>query len=116
MFRRDPELKPRDNIRWCDTCQIVRAWRAHHDAVTKRCVLKMDHYCPWVNNCVGWANYRYFISFLLYLWMGTGYFLFIAYKHFHGPRDKKSELFSFTYILCIGINVAMVLFLFMHLY
>ncbi|EEC47823.1 predicted protein [Phaeodactylum tricornutum CCAP 1055/1] len=40
--------------------------RAHHDSVTGRCVVKFDHFCPWVGNAVGAMNHKYFCLFLLY--------------------------------------------------
>lgn len=29
-----------------------------------RCVLKMDHHCPWINTCVGYYNHGHFTAFL----------------------------------------------------
>ena len=31
-----------------------------------RCVRRMDHHCPWTNNCIGVFNLKYFILFLIY--------------------------------------------------
>ncbi|CAG9828332.1 unnamed protein product [Diabrotica balteata] len=53
-------------VRVCEKCRIVKPDRAHHCSVCGVCVLKMDHHCPWINNCVSFTNYKYFILFLGY--------------------------------------------------
>ena len=45
----------------------------HYFSVSGKCVLNMDHFCPWMSNCVGYQNYRYFVLFLFYLFMGSLY-------------------------------------------
>ena len=47
-------------------CFVIKPDRAHHCSVCERCILKMDHHCPWVNNCVGFGNYKFFLLFVSY--------------------------------------------------
>ncbi|XP_008109923.1 palmitoyltransferase ZDHHC2 isoform X2 [Anolis carolinensis] len=67
-------------IRYCDRCQLVKPDRCHHCSVCDKCILKMDHHCPWVNNCVGFSNYKFFLLFLAYSLL---YCLFIAASDLH---------------------------------
>lgn len=53
-------------IRWCDKCKHVKPDRTHHCSVCGDCILKMDHHCPWVNNCISFTNYKFFLLFLVY--------------------------------------------------
>lgn len=56
--------------------------RAHHCSVCGQCVLKMDHHCPWVNNCVNFTNYKYFVLFLGYALFYCAYVALTSLHYF----------------------------------
>ncbi|KAJ7493473.1 DHHC palmitoyltransferase-domain-containing protein [Mycena latifolia] len=51
--------------RWCSRCAIVKPYRAHHCRVCGTCILKFDHHCPWIGQCVGARNHKFFLNFSL---------------------------------------------------
>mmetsp|Transcript_131703 Transcript_131703/g.421375 ORF Transcript_131703/g.421375 Transcript_131703/m.421375 type:complete len:380 (-) Transcript_131703:157-1296(-) len=50
----------------CKQCSRARPERAHHCGLCGVCILRLDHHCPWINNCVGFNNHKYFLLTCLY--------------------------------------------------
>lgn len=67
-----------DNWTVCTRCQTYRPPRAQHCRICKRCIRRMDHHCPWINNCVGERNHKYFMQFLIYVGMLAVYAILLV--------------------------------------
>ncbi|CAL1698197.1 unnamed protein product [Somion occarium] len=66
MFTRKPPPTPAllPEYRYCYKDGFVKPTRAHHCRACGTCILKYDHHCPWIGQCVGARNHKFFVNFL----------------------------------------------------
>mmetsp|Transcript_9984 Transcript_9984/g.14128 ORF Transcript_9984/g.14128 Transcript_9984/m.14128 type:complete len:381 (+) Transcript_9984:119-1261(+) len=74
--------KPKQLKRMCRRCNTFKPRRAHHCSICQRCIIKMDHHCPWVNNCVGIGNHKYFLLFIFYTFLSCLYSIILVTVRF----------------------------------
>ncbi|XP_026189719.1 palmitoyltransferase ZDHHC20-like [Cyclospora cayetanensis] len=93
------ETKRSGGRRACKWCCQSKPDRAHHCRVCRSCVLKMDHHCPWIFNCVGWGNHKFFLLSLVW---GAALALFVAITMLVSVRKAiKSEEASFERVFML---------------
>lgn len=100
--------------------------RAHYCRVMQRCVLKMDHFCPWLNNCIGFYNHKFFVLFVAYMAMITVFMVFVMTPVFVNivsnmeqiTLDLKDQEFhvSLTYLMLCLLSVGLSAFFIFHAY
>lgn len=98
----------------CRTCGFQKPARSKHCSLCGVCVAKNDHHCPWVNNCLGRKNYRWFLLLLFSIGIVECYGAYLAWQilspHLHlashlGWSDKQywSQLGNaFVFAMSIG--------------
>ncbi|KAK4789061.1 hypothetical protein SAY86_020380 [Trapa natans] len=113
----------RPSIGFCNHCHNEKPPRCHHCSICQRCILKMDHHCVWVVNCVGLRNYKFFLLFLLYTFMETTLDALILLpsfiKFFSEAKDRstspaKLAVIFVAFVLNLSFATSLLCFLVMH--
>uniref|UniRef100_A0A8K9VCV4 Palmitoyltransferase n=1 Tax=Oncorhynchus mykiss TaxID=8022 RepID=A0A8K9VCV4_ONCMY len=80
---------------------IAQGWRYSYTCEThtppqcslcydsKVCVLRRDHHCVFFGQCVGFRNYHYFLSCLLFMWTGLLYTVVVNTGLHHYPEGRS---------------------------
>ncbi len=95
---------------FCSSCLTHKPDRTHHCSEVDRCVLKMDHFCPWVGGIVSETSFKYFIQFNVYaaffcIMVLTTTSVFIAER-----RRIDPGFLDIHYFLILGISALFTLF------
>lgn len=98
-----PSVRPLDGWYYCAECARlghppIAPPRSHHCRTCRRCVLRMDHHCMFFNACIGAANHRHFLLFVLYMLLATVYILVMCLHALHA-RIGRNDAYLHDHVL-----------------
>eukprot|EP00929_Paragymnodinium_shiwhaense_P107094 TRINITY_DN73126_c0_g1_i1.p1 TRINITY_DN73126_c0_g1~~TRINITY_DN73126_c0_g1_i1.p1 ORF type:complete len:331 (-),score=45.75 TRINITY_DN73126_c0_g1_i1:98-1090(-) len=102
---RTSEVKNDGLPRYCKWCECYKPDRCHHCRVCRSCILRMDHHCPWIANCVGYWNHKHFLLLVFYSWTTC---LFVSFTMTETLQKALIEETTFTrrFMVVFGMTLA----------
>jgi len=93
------ETKRSGERRHCKWCAKYKPDRCHHCRVCRMCILKMDHHCPWIYNCVGFRNHKHFFLLLFYTCIATHIIMWTMMESVKASMGAETPFFHMFFLL-----------------
>lgn len=94
-------------LQYCNVCEGYKAPRSHHCRKCQRCVMKMDHHCPWLNTVNYYLNWNVRLcdnklKYFFFLWRSVldGIIMHILRISLHFPYLVAFNQQSFWALQC----------------
>lgn len=85
---------------FCEFCEENRPARSFHCKKCNKCVLKRDHHCFFFSTCIGYFNQRYYLLYLMHLFISMTYAFYYNCYFF----SLNIDIFEFIFILARLLN------------
>lgn len=97
------QIKQLPDWKYCSVCEQYAPPRAFHCFTCKKCVLKRHNHCLFLGKCAGHKNLRFYLLFILYVWLGTVLSNFVNRDYFmNGLNDLSFKTIMVTCIPWLG--------------
>ncbi|TGZ62035.1 hypothetical protein CRM22_007661 [Opisthorchis felineus] len=92
---------PGQDWTYCTHCRKSRPPRTHHCHICEACVIRRDHHCLFLGQCVGLANWRFFLSLVFYGAVGLSLASYLNLRFVFGHYFLPSDWSILFRIVCI---------------
>jgi DHHC palmitoyltransferase len=104
---------------FCSYDEVMKTETSFHCHTCGRCVEQFDHHCPFINNCLGYRNHKYFAMFVFLYAAFLVVVLLETLRHFaevcidlksDGPNCFNTEKYMFVVLLLVALNLPIIFY------
>ncbi len=101
-----------DNL--CVFDEVIRSETSFHCTICNKCSDNYDHHCPFIDNCLGTRNHKYFLLFLFSYFPFTLFVTISAIARFLAitgePNNIKDSVITAILLVLISLPIPVVIF------